>query len=88
MDGNSPSGPLWPRPDIDAFSLIESLRGLCGLAHDAIRLDISLLLVNDEATGSCCLVAATGVGNESSEVLLGAGIGATADIAVWVPETR
>ena len=86
MDGNSPSGPLWPRPDIDAFSLIESLRGLCGLAHDAIRLDISLLLVNDEATGSCCLVAATGIGNESREVLLGAGIGATADIAVWLHE--
>ncbi len=86
MDGTSPSGPLWPRPDIDAFSLIESLRRLCDLAHGAVGIDVSLLLVNDEPTGSCCLVAATGIGTDSREVLLGAGIGATSDIAVWLRE--
>ncbi len=86
MDGTSPSGPLWPRPDIDAFSLAESLRRLVDLAHPAIGLDLSLLLVNDEASGSCCLVAATGVTVESREVLLGAGIGVTAEIAVWLRE--
>ena len=87
MDGTSPSGPLWPRPDIDAFSLIESLGRMCDLAHGAIGLDVSLLLVNDESTGSCCLVAATGLSVESREILLGAGIGPTADMARWMHET-
>lgn len=86
MDGISPSGPLWPRPEIDAFSLAESLRDLCERAHAKAGWDISLLLLDDATTGLSCVVSVTGIPDESREILVGAGVGPTEEIGAWLAE--
>ncbi len=75
-------------PPAAAFNLLEALRTVCLQAHDVLDWKVSLLLLNDEATGLSCLVSAAGLPDELTEILMGAGVGATEEIYEWLQEHR
>jgi signal transduction histidine kinase/GAF domain-containing protein len=71
------------RSDAAPFELAAALRATCDRVREALGSHVSLLVLDDEATGHLCLVAASGLPEELLDILHGAGVGDTRDIADW-----
>ncbi len=88
MDMPTPANASRPlRPDQDPYNLGDALRGICDQVRTALGWRIVTLLLNDETTGLCCLIAASGIPIEVREILVGAAISATDDLVEWL-ETK
>ena len=88
MDIPTPAGGSRPlRPDQEPYNLGDALRGICDQVRSLLGWRIVTLLLNDETTGLCCLLAASGIPLEVREILVGAAISGTDDLVDWL-ETK
>jgi signal transduction histidine kinase len=67
-----------------SFNVREALSVVCRQANEVLGWRVGLLLLNDESSGTCQLVAAAGLEPSLELFLVGAGVGATADVFGWL----
>lgn len=71
------------RAEFEAFNLSSALQVMCDQIRGVLGWDASMLLLNDEATGLSCLVAASGLPDDLLEIVVGAGVGKSEDVTTW-----